>query len=224
MHCDNCKNLYEAAKSGHVPCVKHFFETAPKQIRCDTLHYALQHGQTNAAAYIMGDELVSDKHVLLSAVLSGNIPTIELVIARWSKETPLDHRCIFIACAKGDVRREVWELCMERFPCHDLSTALRCSLMYDTHTATDYLLNTLQHRVPEEAKLWCKNVEQLKMIHAKNESWPKNFLCEIDDKEMCEFYKKRKLMEMMGVIDDMNIPEGDYLKLCNLMKEMHDAL
>jgi hypothetical protein len=96
--------------------------------------------------------------------------------------------------------------------------------MYGTHTAMDYLLNTPQHPVPEEAKLWCTNVEQLKMIHAKNESWPKNFLCEIDDKEMCEFYKKQKLREMMGVIDELSIPDGEYLKLCNLMKEMHDAL
>jgi len=79
-----------------------------------------------------------------------------------------------------------------------------------------------------EAKLWCQNVEQLKMIHAKNDSWPMDFLCEIENHEMREYYKsyesKRKLAEVFGIIEELDISEGDYLKVCKVMKELHAAL
>lgn len=186
------------------------------------IHHAIQHGHMDEAIRMMTSGPANDQDMLLSAVLSGKISMIEMVLARCSKETTFDHCCIFIACALGDARPEVWEFCRERFPCEDMSAAIECSLRYETYIALEYLLNKFP--TPTGAKLWCKNVEQLKMIHAKNESWPRDFLSEIDDKEMCKFYRKCKLVRMMDVIEEMQLSEGHYLTLCNLMKEMHDAL
>jgi len=232
-------NAFTAAKFGDMPSLKYFVENFPWWKRmffggCDvrkTLDYALQHGQMEASKYLLehlfpvGD--IMDEEVLVSAVLSGYVPIIELVAGRISK---IDNRLVLVACAKSDVSEDVWVYCLKNFPCHDMGPALYCALLYKKTNAIAYILDMMDN-VPTKAKLWCVNVSQLKMIHAKNESWPDDFLSKIDDREMREFYvqhhvsdTKRKLAEVFGVIEELSIPEGDYLRVCKLMKELHDVL
>ena len=189
----------------------------------DSVHYALQHGDVTTAARIMHHV---DEDVLTSAVLSGDIRTIRFVMDRWPEGARLDYRMIFVACAKADVHEDVWEYCTTHCPYLNFNAALKCALKFHSHNAIEYLVR--MYEFSPEAKLWCQNLEQLKMIHAKNDSWPMDFLCEIENHEMREYYKstesKRKLAEVFGIIEELDIPEGDYLKVCKIMKELHAAL
>lgn len=231
---------YHAAKVGDMASLRMYVEKMPWWRRLfgsidlrKTLDYALQYSQLEASEYLISRIFpngITDTLVVTSSVLSGHVPTIELVMGRMVKNVEIDNQMVFVACAKRNVSEDVWAFCLSHFPCSDFGSALMCALTYESTDAISYLMNLMEH-VPVRAKLWCVNVEQLKMIHAKNDSWPENFLSEIENREMREFYAKhnasrvkRKLSELLNVIEELSIPEGEYLRVCNLMKEVHDAL